>query len=443
MTGKTRQDLERIFKSGRAAADPKQAVKTHLSMSDGVLTAGEWSRPLRDVRRIALVSVGKGGAAMAKAVEDILGDRLDAGVAVVKRGHGMPLKKTRIIEAGHPIPDAAGMAGSRAVFDLLKDLSEKDLVICTLSGGGSALLPAPAPPIDLEMKQRTTEVLLKSGATIHQINAVRKHLSAAKGGGLARAARPAAVLCLILSDVVGDDLDVIASGPFVPDASTFQDCMTLIRRLDAAKDLPAPVLKRLEDGAGGLIPETPKPGDPAFAAVHNLIVGGNRAMLAAAEKEAESLGYHALILTSRMEGEAREVARLIAAVGKEVCASGHPVKPPACLFFGGETTVTLKGDGKGGRNQELALAAALALEGWDRISLLSAGSDGTDGPTDAAGAMVDGSTCAAAVRMGLDPYAFLERNDAYTFFDNMGMLIKTGPTRTNVMDMVCVMAGAE
>jgi len=343
------------------------------------------------------------------------------------------------MEAGHPLPDQSGLEGTAEILYLLEECTGKDLVICALSGGASALLPAPVPPLNLHQKQLTTQLLLECGADIGEINSIRKHLSRSKGGGLARAAYPATLISLILSDVVGDRLDVIASGPTVADDSRFADCLTVVERYGLASRLPAPVWQFLQDGAAGVHPETPKAGDPIFAKVENVVVGNNRLALLAAQDRAEALGFRTLLLTSGLEGEACQVGRMLAAVGKEACLSGHPVAPPACVLAGGETTVTLRGHGKGGRNQELALAAAMALDGWSRISLLCAGTDGTDGPTDAAGALVDGATCRRARAMGLNPLDFLLRHDSYNFFEPLGDLLITGPTRTNVMDVMCLL----
>ena len=376
---------------------------------------------------------------MAKALEEILGDRLTEGWITVKYDHGMPLKKVRVMEAGHPIPDEAGLQATRFLLDRLQECTAEDLVLGAFSGGGSALSPAPRPPLELSEKQETTRLLLDCGATIFELNAIRKHLSVCKGGQLAKIAYPATLVSLILSDVVGDTLDAIASGPTVPDSSTFADCLQIVERYALSEKLPPPVLKLLRDGAQGLIEETPKAGDPVFQRVQNLIVGNNRSALLAAAQKAEQLGYHTLILSSFIQGEAREIAHAFAAVGKEIVASGHPVSPPACILAGGETTVTIRGGGKGGRNQELALAAALAIEGWPQIAILSAGTDGSDGPTDAAGAFADGDTCRRALQKGINPQAYLLNNDSYNFFKELEDLLITGPTRTNVMDVICLL----
>jgi glycerate 2-kinase len=440
----TREDrrkhlLTEIFNAGLRAVDPEAAIRAHVSRQANCLTVADRTYVLSDFERIFLIGAGKATALMAKALETLLEDCLTAGLILVKHGHAVPLKHTRTIQAGHPIPDQTGLEGAAEILQLLRACSGNDLVICAFSGGASALLPAPVPPLTLYQKQLTTQLLLACGAEIGEINSIRKHLSLSKGGGLARAVYPATLIALILSDVVGDRLDVIASGPTAADDSRFTDCLASVEKYGLATRLPAPVRQFLEEGEAGRHPETPETGDPMFAKVQNVVVGNNRLALLAAMGKAEALGLRALLLSSGLEGEAHQVGRLLAAVGKEICFSGHPVAPPACVLAGGETTVTLRGHGKGGRNQELALAAAIALDGLDRISLLSAGSDGTDGPTDAAGAIVDGTTCRRARARGLNPGDFLLRNDSYHFFDSLGDLLITGPTRTNVMDIMCLL----
>lgn len=428
--------LEQIFLKGLLAVDPERAVHNWVKRSGSELRVADRTYALDGFRKIILIGAGKGTAPMARAIEEILGKWLTEGFIVVKYGHGLLLEKTKVMEAGHPIPDGAGIEATRFLLARLEECTKEDLVLCAFSGGGSALLPYPSPPVSFSEKQETTRLLLQSGAGIDEINAVRKHLSKSKGGALAKAAYPAAVVSLILSDVIGDRLDVIASGPTVPDSSTFGECLEILKRYRLTERIPKSVFKYLKDGAKGVHPETPKVGDPVFRRVQNVIVGSNRAALVAAEKEAALLGYNTVILSSRIQGEAREVAQVLAAIGKEIRESGHPVVAPACILAGGETTVSIRGEGKGGRNQELALSAAIALDGWEDIFLLSAGTDGTDGPTDAAGAFADGSTCLEARRAGLDPRNFLSRNDAYNFFNPLGGLLKTGPTRTNVMDLI-------
>jgi glycerate 2-kinase len=436
---KLKETLTRIFMAGLRAVDPEEAVRRHVELVGSRLRVGEHFYPLDRFERVIVIGAGKGTAPMARALEDILGERLTRGLIIVKYGHGLPLQKIRVLEAGHPVPDQAGLDATRGMLAEIEQCTALDLVLCAFSGGGSALTPAPRPPVSFPEKQQTTELLLASGATIEEVNAVRKHLSLGKGGQLAQLSSPATVVSLLLSDVVGDPLDVIASGPTVPDPSTFVDCLNIIERYDLPGKLPAAVLKVLNDGAAGLLADTPKPGDAVFKKVQNLVVGSNRAALLAAAEEARLLGYHVLMLSSFMQGEAREIAQALTAIGKEIVYSDNPVPSPACVLAGGETTVTIAGRGKGGRNQELALAAALALKGWAHIALLSAGTDGTDGPTDAAGAFADGETCRKASQQGMNPREYLGNNDSYNFFDQLDQLCKTGPTRTNVMDLMCLL----
>lgn len=439
---KLRSDAMTIFQSALAAVDPEEAVRRHLRIDGETLSLEGRRYDLGACERILVVGAGKAVAPMAKALEDMLGDRIDSGVLVVKDGHGLPLKKIHVREASHPVPDERGVAGTLEILKLLDGAGPRDLVLCLISGGGSALLIAPAEGITLPDKQATTRSLLACGATIHEINTIRKHLSRAKGGQLAGAAHPAGVLSLILSDVVGDDLDVIGSGPTVPDRSSFEDTMEIFKRYEIWDRIPAPVRDRVAQGVKGALPETPKPGDPAFDGCAQVLVGSCLRALTAAAESAERLGYRSLILSSKVEGEAREVAKAFAAIGKEVLSSDHPLKPPACILTGGETTVTLQGDGRGGRNQEFVLAGALALDGTDRVVVLAGGTDGTDGPTDAAGALADGLSIRRAKALGMDPHAFLKRSDSYHFFKPLDDLIITGPTRTNVMDVYMLLVGA-
>jgi glycerate 2-kinase len=439
MDDTNKRRLAEIFTAGLKAVDPEEAIRRHVQLTGDLLQVGGRSYPLAAFKRIIVTGFGKGTAPMAKALEEILGDRLTEGWITVKYDHGLPLQIVRVMEAGHPIPDESGLQATRFILELLKECTEEDLVLCAFSGGGSALSPAPCAPLELSEKQETTRLLLDCGATISELNSIRKHLSVCKGGQLAKIAYPATLVSLFLSDVVGDTLDVIASGPTVPDSSTFADCLQIVERYGLSAKLPAPVLKLLRAGAQGLLEETPKAGDPVFQKVQNLIVGSNRAALLAAAQKAAQLGYHPLILSSFIQGEAREIAPFFAAVGKEIVASGHPVPPPACILAGGETTVTMRGAGKGGRNQELALAAALAIAGWPQIAILSAGTDGSDGPTDAAGAFAAGDTCPRALQKGINPQEYLLNNDSYNFFKELGDLLITGPTRTNVMDVICLL----
>ena len=422
-----------------AAVDPYQATRAFLAREGDLLTAGPQRYDLRRFRRVLVVGAGKAGAPMAQAVEAVLGDRIDAGLVVVKTGHGGPTQRIEIAEAAHPRPDAAGVEAGRRILALAEEAGPDDLVIALLSGGGSALLVAPAPGISLADLQTMTDALLASGATIHEINCLRKHCESLKGGQLARAVAPANLLTLALSDVVGSPLDVIASGPTVPDATTWDDAWAIVRRYDLAEKLPRSILTRLQAGREGRLPDTPKAGDPIFARSQTLVVADNRvAALAAAERAAE-LGYNPLLLTTYLEGEAAQVARVAVALAREVQAHGRPVAPPACLILGGETTVTLGSSaGQGGRNQELALSAALALDGSQGITIASLATDGTDGPTDSAGGLADGGTVARGRALGLDAEEHLRRHDAYPYLRATHDLLLTGPTQTNVNDLVFV-----
>ncbi|MGA2954416.1 MAG: glycerate kinase [Thermodesulfobacteriota bacterium] len=430
-----RRDAKKIFLHAIRAADPQNVLSSQVSLHRNLLRIGNRRYPLSKLHRIWVGGTGKASASMAVALEKILGPRISGGLINIKYGHGQRLKKIRIQEAGHPLPDEKGLEGAREMVRMLSNLSERDLVIFLISGGGSALLPYPRDGITLEEKQSTTNLLLSCGATIQEINTLRKHLSVIKGGGLAKIVYPAALVALILSDVIGDPLDAIASGPTVPDPTTFEDCARILARYGLWEKIPPSVAAYIREGVEGKREETLKEGNPVFEKVYNLIVGNNLLAMRAAKKAAQALGYRTLLLSSMVEGETREVAKVHAAIAKEVLLSGNPIPPPACIISGGETTVTLKGKGKGGRNQEFALAAALEIAGWEEIMVLSAGTDGTDGPTDAAGAFVDGKTLQRGKTMGLDPWSFLRENDSYSFFQKMGDLLITGPTGTNVMDL--------
>ena len=434
-----REDARSIFAAGLAAAEPGRCMHRILTLDGKQLHCGSHHIALDSISTLRIVGAGKATAAMAAAAEEILGDRIEAGAINTKYGHALDLNRIETFSAGHPVPDEAGVAGTQRQLELVQDLDPNALVICLFSGGGSALLPAPAPGLTLAEKQDTTRLLLACGATIDEINALRKHLSAVKGGLLARAAAPARVLGLMLSDVIGDPLDTIASGPTHPDSTTFSDCLELVDRYNLRRELPGQVRQRLEDGSQGQIPETPKLSDPCFAQTENLVIGNSTLAIAAATERARTLGYEVLVLTSRLQGEAREAAAALASIAQEVATANRPIARPACIIAGGETTVTLRGDGKGGRNQELALAAALHLDGWSTITQLSGGTDGTDGPTDAAGALVDGKTLTRARAQDLEARTFLDRNDSYSFFKTLNDLVVTGPTGTNVMDLQIIL----
>ncbi|MFA5026315.1 MAG: glycerate kinase [Candidatus Methylomirabilota bacterium] len=436
-----RSAARKIFDAAVDAVDPAAAVRRHLVRDGNLLRVGGQTFDLAAIRQVVVVGLGKAGASMTAAIEEIVGDRIARGVVVTKYGHVQPTKTVRLHEAGHPVPDAAGMAGSQALLDCLAGLGPQDLVLVPISGGGSALTPAPVAGISLEEKQALTKALLACGADIREMNMLRKHISRIKGGQLARAAMPARVVTLILSDIVGDPLDAIASGPTVPDPTTYADALAILDKYKIRQAVPVSIRTHLEAGEAGKLAETPKPEEPTFARVTNVMVASNIQALRAAEAEARRLGLTPLILSSFIEGETKEVARMHAALALEACASGLPLPPPVCFITGGETTVTLRGKGKGGRNQEFALAAAFDIAGLRNVVILSGGTDGTDGPTDAAGAVADGETLARARALGLAPRSFLENNDAYHFFEKLGDLLITGPTRTNVMDVRLVLVG--
>jgi len=431
-----------IFDAGLSAVDPEVSVRRSVRRKGRDLWVRSQRYSLRRGTRIYVIGGGKACAPMAKALEKVLGDALTEGLIIVKYGHALNLEKTRVIEAGHPVPDEAGLEGVIEIFERLIGMTSQDIVICLLSGGGSSLLPLPVQGISLQDKQMTTQRLLSCGATIQEINAIRKHLSRVKGGQLVRRAYPARFISLVLSDVVGDPPDVIASGPTVADPTTFETCLKIIEKYQIESTLPFPVMDYLKTGSRGGYPETPKPDDPVFKRAQYVMVGNNRSALEAAKNKARRLGFHPLILSSRMEGETKEVAKVHAAIAREMVESHQPVRPPSCIISGGETTVTIRGNGKGGRNQEFALASALELEGVKGVAVLSGGTDGTDALTDAAGAYSDGSTAERARRSGLSPERHLSENNAYPLFETLGDLLITGPTRTNVMDIRLILVSA-
>lgn len=454
-----REDARSIFMAGLERVDPAAMMRRVLHLES---TAGRGRLQVRtelahqaydldDYDRIVVTGLGKATARMALALEDILGDLIECGIVAVKKGAVEPLSRIRLIEAAHPVPDQSSIDAARALlapWDFLDRprFDTRTLVINLVSGGGSAIACAPAEGLTLQDKAAATRLLLNSGAVIQELNCVRKHLSAYKGGQAARAYAPATVLSLILSDVIGDDLDTIASGPTVPDGSSFAQALATTRRYGIHDALPETVRRRLEEGAAGRLPETPKPSDPAFAGTHNILIGTNRMALLAAEAKARKLGYDSLIYSSRIEGEAREVAKFFFAAARDIAASDFPLKKPACLIAGGETTVTVRGSGRGGRNQEMALSFLNALARSSgsagatpgdnrRIAFLSCATDGNDGANDAAGAFASPDILDAARERGLDPAAYLEDNDSYTFFETVDGQLKTGPTNTNVCDI--------
>ena len=421
-SGIMRQQAIEIFYAGLQAADPEDAVRRYVHLEGDLLHISNSCYNLSSYQHIYVVGGGKAGAPMAKAIEDILGDRITQGMINVKYKHVLPTRKITIHEAGHPVPDEAGVAGTQGIVRLLESSTEKDLVICLISGGGSALLPAPAEGITLQQKQEVTKLLLNCGATINEINTIRKHISAIKGGQLARIAYPSMLVTLMLSDVIGDPLDVIASGPTVPDSQTFNECMTILKKYELVDNIPKPILTRIQQGMQGEILDTPKEGDPVFEHTQNLVIASNALAARAAAQKARDLGYNTMILSTFVEGETKEVAKVHTAMIKEILNSGTPLPSPACLITGGETTVTIRGQGLGGRNQEFVLAAACEIDGMENVVVFSAGTDGTDGPTDAAGAVADGSTIRRAREKMCDPLEYLNNNDSYHFYVNKELI---------------------
>ena len=458
-----------VLNAALQAADPHRAVLNALR-----------SAPVREElqthERVYVVGAGKAGAAMARACEEALGERIVGGLVIVKEGHAGPEipspKRIEIVEAGHPVPDRRGEEATARLLAIASSqiggagetpaeglgvspnsptpLSTENgvgsarrdtLLICLISGGGSALLVSPAEGVSLDDVQAATRLLLHSGATINELNAVRKHLSRVSGGQLARAASPARVLSFILSDVIASPLDVIASGPTAPDPTTYVEALEIIERYGLEERMPPPVISRLRRGAAGDLPETPKPGDPLFDAVSNYVVASNVIAVEAAAARARAMGLNSSIISTYVEGEAREVGLVLAGVGKELAAHGRPVPRPACVLFGGETTVTVRGSGAGGRNTELALSAAVALDGLGPdVLVASFATDGGDGSSPCAGAIADGTTIARGRALGLDARAALANNDSYSFWEALGDAIFTGPTGTNVNDIMAVFA---
>jgi len=425
-----------IFHAVLKAIDPYWLIKERIDHIRSIYREGNYGK-------LYLISFGKAAYPMTKAVSDFADDLLTKGIMITKYGHvpeaGVS-HKIEVFEAAHPVPDIQGVLATERVIGLLEKADSATLVVCLISGGGSALLVAPHKDISLAEKQQITQLLLKAGANIQELNTVRKHLSRIKGGRLAEIAYPARVLSLILSDVIGDPLDVIASGPTSPDQTTFQDALKVIKRYDLGNKISENARLILIRGATGEIAETPKEGNPVFAWVQNIIVGSNKKAVETAKREAEGQGYQAAVISAELQGEARDAATWLARKAIEArrgLAGGSQGK--ICLISGGETTVTVRGNGMGGRNTELSLAFAQEIKGMKGITLLSAGTDGTDGPTDAAGAIVDGGTIERAEAAGINPGDYLKNNDSYHFFKSAGGLFITGPTGTNVMDLQIIL----
>jgi len=426
------------------SANPYKLVKKHVRLEDSNLIIDGEEFSLNKYKNVLVVGGGKAVGAMAEALEDILGDRIKEGLVNILTGTAgrYRTRKIKLNEAGHPIPNLSGMAGAKCMLEMVEKSKKEDLIICLISGGGSAMMTLPARGISIEDKQKLTKLLLLSGANINEINTVRKHLSMFKGGQLAKAASPATIVSLILSDVVGDPIDSIASGPTAPDPTTYRDAIEILRKYDLWDKAPETIKNVLENGLAGILPETPKPDDPIFENVRNIVVGNNLMACKAARDRLKNLGFKTLILTTRMQGESREVGMFLGSIAKEISSSGNPHPPPAAIVIGGETTVTVRGRGLGGRNQELVLSAAKCIADRNGICIGSIGTDGIDGPTDAAGALVDGETLRRADELGLDYGKALMENDSYNFFRMLGDLLITGPTGSNVNDIavLCVYA---
>ncbi|MDD5057342.1 MAG: HAD-IIB family hydrolase [Sideroxydans sp.] len=445
----TQQNLLDIFRAALAAVDPFNALLRAVQVENNHLRVSAQVYDLATFERIVVVGAGKATARMALAVETLLGAKISAGLIVVKQGHTLPLAVIEQVEAAHPVPDQAGIDGAQRVLQLVRAADAKTLVICLLSGGASALLVAPVEGITLQDKQQATRQLLNAGAPITELNAVRKHLSQVKGGRLAQAAYPAQLLTLILSDVIGDPLDVIASGPTAPDDSTYAEACAVIEKYGLQQTMPPRVMEYLRQGCAGQLAETVKVGDPCLGNTRNVIIAGLRQALEAAQRQAQQLGFATKIISATLQGEAREAAHFLARAARDELATMQPGER-RCLLCGGETTVTVRGNGLGGRNQELALAFALEIEGLAGVSLLSAGTDGSDGPNDAAGALVDGGTAARARELGVDPLRYLDEYDSYHFFQRFDAAagthchLKTGPTGTNVTDVqIVILSGRD
>lgn len=434
-------DLDHALLSALDAADPGDAVRRWVRRSGDTLTVGRSAYRLARFERVIVIGGGKASGEMASALEGVLKGAVTAGVVSIP-DYQVPVPPCRTVSlrpASHPLPDERGVEAVREMLSLVGRPSARDLVICLISGGGSALLTYPPPGIGLPELREVADRLIRSGAEIREINAVRKHLSRIKGGKLAGRLYPARVVSLIISDVVGDHLDAVASGPTVPDPTTFSDAKRVLEARHLWDGVPAAVRKRIELGVAGAIEETPKPGSKFFKHVRNTLIGGNGPSCVAAAAALRTKGYAARVISARVVGEARDVGVGMSELARGLAEQSKPLRPPACLVAGGETTVTVRGKGTGGRNQELVLSAALGIDGLQGAYVASMGTDGADGPTSAAGAIADGDAVSRAVRAGLDPAAYLRDNDSNSFFREMGGLIVTGPTGRNVNDVIVVM----
>ena len=440
-SNKLREYASKIFSTAVKAADPFEAILRSVTIQGDNVVIDGTQYPLELYDNLYIIGGGKASARMGQAIERVLGQHITGGWINTKDDHAVHLENVTVHECSHPVPDERGVEGTKKIIDILQSANERSLVICLLSGGGSALMPSPAENITLEEKQDVTRLLLGAGADIGGLNTIRKHMSALKGGGMARFAYPARLHMLILSDVIGDRLDTIASGPAAPDNSTFKDCMDICNYYGIYESLPDAVKDRFLNGAKGEIPETAKKNDKYFENTVNTLIGNNRISVDAARIAAEDLGLKTTVLSTQFQGEASELGTFFASIASEIQTSGEPLLPPACIIAGGETTVTINGSGMGGRNQEMALSAALGIDGMKDVVFLSGGTDGTDGPTDAAGGIVDGGTLTRGRNKGLSAGEFLQNNDSYHYLKSTGDLLITGPTGTNVMDIQLLLIG--
>ena len=426
--------LRRMISEALDSVNGATALRRAVRKDGDWLTVGSRRFDLRQYEQVVVVGAGKATAPMARSIERMLGRRLHSGLVIVKYGHGLPTKRIIVKEAGHPVPDRAGLMAAAQLRNLASSLTSRDLLVVLLSGGASSLMPAPVPGITLGDKQRVTRQLLRSGAEISEINTVRKHLSSLKGGRLAESTR-ATVITLILSDVLGDDLSAIASGPTAPDRTTYDDAIACLKQYRLWSSVPHRVRTHLSRGRRGDFPETPKPRSPIFRRVHPQIIGNNRLALTAVERVATKAGFRTFLHSDALTGEARVAGKRFGTLAHDLLARRHRGSRPYCVMAGGETTVTVTGPGKGGRAQEFAVAAAKAIAGLPRVWAVAVGTDGTDGPTDVAGALVGGNTCAIAKRLGVDLDSALTENDTYPALKSLHSLITTGPTGTNVNDL--------
>lgn len=435
VTRKARELALKSLERALIAVNPTNLLKSQVTVENSILCAGKYRFDLNEIGNIYVVGGGKAAAAMTIALEEVLDEHITEGIVNVPKGDGSKTHRVKTQEASHPIPNEAGADGARRMLAIAEDAREEDLIIVLISGGGSSLMPLPRGNVTLEDKQHLTNRLLKSGAKINEINTVRKHISDFKGGWLAKKAYPATVLNLVLSDVVGDSLESIASGPTVPDSTTFSDARRVLEKYRLWRNAPSSVRELLSAGENGTAAETPKADDPAFKKVYSLILGNCRTAAVAAYRNLKNRGLNTLLLSSTLEGEAKCVGAILGSLANNIAEANEPIPKPAAIVVAGETTVTIIGKGVGGRNQELILAAALNLRQNEGVAIASLSTDGIDGPTTVAGAIADAQTLKRAAELGLEPNEFLDQNDSYNFFSKLEDAITTGPTGTNVNDI--------